>query len=246
MAQQKFGNRFRQALWETHGKKCFHCSEELLFVDMRVDHLVPEHYHHGAPAAREAMLAEAGLPQDFNILGHENLAPSCANCNDRKAGNVFVGGALIIAITRAGKQLHKLRANLDKKTGERALESLLRAAAASVDSGKFTREEFLSAVDQHLPAPNDIIELKFETGVVFNRPMTRFGFTEHAHRAMEARGLLAADIADAVLNGLTDGTATVARDDADENHYVIQGENDLKVVFVVVRGFVVVLTAYRD
>jgi hypothetical protein len=61
MAQQKFSNAFREALWETYGKKCFYCTRELLLVDMRVDHVIPEHMHHSIPSARNPVLDEMGL-----------------------------------------------------------------------------------------------------------------------------------------------------------------------------------------
>jgi hypothetical protein len=87
MAQQKFNNNFREALWETYGKKCFHCTGGLLLADMRVDHIIPEHLHHGDRQKREAVLTELGLPLEFDIQGHGNLAPSCDKCNSQKSGN---------------------------------------------------------------------------------------------------------------------------------------------------------------
>jgi hypothetical protein len=64
MAQQKFSNSFREALWEAYGKKCFHCTGELLFADMQVDHIIPEQLHRGAVDKRESVLKEIGLPLD--------------------------------------------------------------------------------------------------------------------------------------------------------------------------------------
>ena len=100
MARQKFGNNFREALWETYGKKCFYCTGELLLADMGVDHIVPEHLHYADAAKREAALTEIGLPFDFDILGNGNLAPSCERCNGQKSGSVLIGRSAAIALTR--------------------------------------------------------------------------------------------------------------------------------------------------
>src|SRR5262249_55894666 len=99
MAQQKFSNSFREALWETHDKKCFHCSGELLLFDMRIDHIVPERLFYDA-TEREAAFKEIGLPSDFDIQGNGNLAPTCARCNGGKSGSVLIGRSTAVALTR--------------------------------------------------------------------------------------------------------------------------------------------------
>ena len=142
MAQQKFNNNFREALWETYGKECFHCTRELLLADMRVDHIIPEHLYHGEAAKLAAVRADIGLPDDFNILGSENLAPSCEGCNGEKSGSILIGRAADIKLTRIQRKLPALERNLRKKRKARDLEDVLLAVAHSIESGKFTMEEF--------------------------------------------------------------------------------------------------------
>jgi 5-methylcytosine-specific restriction endonuclease McrA len=143
MAQQKFRNAFREALWETYGKKCFYCTRELLLVDMRVDHVIPEHLHHGIPSVKNPVLNELGLPAGFNILGRENLAPSCDRCNSLKSGDILIGTSPTVELTRIRRTLPKLEENLRKKKKDRELEDVLLTVGRSIELGKFTSQDFL-------------------------------------------------------------------------------------------------------
>jgi hypothetical protein len=242
MAQQKFGNSFREALWETHGKKCFHCSRELLFVDMRVDHIVPEHLHHGETESRLAVLTEIGVPPDFNILGRENLAPSCGKCNGEKSGSVLIGRSTAVSLTRIERSLPALQANLQKRRDGKILDDTLRSVARSVDSGLFTHEQFLEQYRKLVT--NDegdgLVFWNLEVGKIYNKIKSP-GFTEHARRSMEARGLMESDIAEAFWDNLKEGTVTAAKVPGQGNQYVVQGTN-LRIVFAVFSTVIVVLT----
>lgn len=142
MAQQRFTSSFREALWETYDKKCFHGGTELLLLDMRVDHIVPEHLHRGGEEERVSALTTLGLPLDFDILGHGNLVPSCERCNSQKGGLLLIGGAVAIALTRVQRNLPKLEENLKKLRKARQLEDILLAVARSLEKGVFTQAEF--------------------------------------------------------------------------------------------------------
>jgi hypothetical protein len=208
MAQQRFGNSFREALWETFGKKCFHCSGELLLVDMQVDHIIPEHFHHGEEDKRKAVLTEVGLPETFDIRGNENLAPSCMNCNGQKGGSVLIGRATAVALTRIERKLSTLEGNLQKRREDRSLEFVLRSAARSLDKGAFSPEEFLRQAQKvvaNAQRDRDPNLTNLEIGRVWNMAKS-LGFTEHARRAMQESRLLASDVALALFEGLVVGT----------------------------------------
>jgi len=248
MAQQRFGNSFREALWETFGKKCFHCSGELLLVDMQVDHIIPEHFHLGEEDKRKAVLAEIGLPETFDIKGNENLAPSCARCNSQKSGSVLIGGATALALTRIKRRLPALEENLRKNKSDRSLEYILRAVGRSLDKGAFTPEELLSQMQKVIANaqrdrdPN-IINLEIGRVWAMAKPL---GFTEHARRRMEEGRFLASDVAQAVFDGLIIGRATAVKVAGQSDQYLIEGPDNLKVTFRIVGDIVVVLTVFKD
>ena len=84
MAQQKFPAAFREALRNAHGNRCIYCGRELLFRETKVDHVLPES---SLKDDSEAMSLKRrfGLPDSFNILGHENLALHVNHAMAKKA-----------------------------------------------------------------------------------------------------------------------------------------------------------------
>lgn len=242
MAQQKFSNSFREALWETHGKKCFHCRRELLFRDMRVDHIVPEHLHDGDADARAAVLSEIGLPSDFDILGQGNLAPSCDDCNSKKSGSILIGSSAAVALTRIKRSFPALEENLKKQRIERSLDSILRSVARSVKGGVYSLEDLkqeLNKMDLERDGSPSIVNL--EVGKIYNRTPT-LGFTPNARRIMDQHGLNSKDLARTVLDNFYDGEATAVRHRSFNNYYVIRGKDGFRLVFAIYDKTVVVLS----
>jgi hypothetical protein len=248
MAQKQFGNRFREALWETFGKKCFHCGRELLFLDMEVDHIVPEHIHLGEEDKRKAALAEIGLPDSFDIQGNENLAPSCAKCNSQKSGSILVGHATALALTRIKHKLPKLDENLKKKKEDRSLEYFLMGVARSLEKGNFSSEELLRQVEklvQNAKRERDPNLTHLEIGRIWAKSQS-LGFTEHARQSMRARRYQNEDVFIAVFKGLMTGKATAVRVANQSNRYRIDGPDDLRVVFAIFDSTIVILSVFRE
>lgn len=248
MAQQRFSNSFREALWETFDKRCFHCSRELLFVDMRVDHIIPEHLHHGEEDDRKAVLAKIGLPETFNILGNENLASSCESCNGRKSGSILIEGSTAVALTRIARKLPTLEANRRKNRENRSLEFILRAVARSFDKGAFSSEELLNQIQKvvaNAERDRDPSVANLEIGTIWahTKPL---GFTQRARQRMEACRFLASDVAQVVLEGLIGGTATAVKVHGQSDQYLIEGPDNLNVVFTITSSTVVVLSVFQD
>jgi 5-methylcytosine-specific restriction endonuclease McrA len=85
MSQQRFSLQFREALWDVHDHRCIYCMMSLLFMEMEVDHVVPEQLLSDPPMLAKLTL-EMALASSFDVLGYENLAPSCGDCNGKKHG----------------------------------------------------------------------------------------------------------------------------------------------------------------
>jgi 5-methylcytosine-specific restriction endonuclease McrA len=245
MAQQKFGNSFREALWETFEKKCFHCSRELLLVDMQVDHIVPEHLHQVGEDQRKAALAGIGLPDTFNILGNENLAPSCVRCNSTKSGSVLTGGATAIALTRIERKLPALDANQKKKREDRGLEAILLSVGRALDKGAFTPDELsrqFEKVVANWKRDRDPNIINFETGIRNSAPS--LGFTQNAKRNMESRRFTTKDVFQAVLGALIEGKFKAIKVADQNDRYLIEGPDNLNVAFAIKDDTVIVLSVF--
>jgi 5-methylcytosine-specific restriction endonuclease McrA len=248
MAQKRFGNSFREALWETFDKKCFHCGGELLLLDMQVDHIVPEHFHFGEEDKRKSVLAEIGLSETFDIQGNENLAPSCVRCNSQKSGSILVGQATALALTRIKGKLPKLTENLKKKREDRSLEYFLRGVARSLDKGVFTPEELVRQVQKlvdNAQRDRDPNLTNFEVGRIWARAKP-LGFTEHARRSMEEGRYLNSDLFEVLFESLMHGKATAVRVAGQSNQYLIEGPDNLRVMFSIFDSTVVILSVFRD
>ena len=139
MAQQRFSNAFRDALWQAHGKKCIHCTVPLMFMDMELDHIVPERLIDD-PAALKSLLDSMGIAEGFNIQGYENLGPSCKSCNNKKAGGPFPPGYAVIILQRISGAIPKLKKLLAEKREEQSLDSVLRLISRSLENATFSEE----------------------------------------------------------------------------------------------------------
>lgn len=77
----KMDDYVRQALWEVHGKKCFYCTDQLMFKNVHLDHVIPQHLYKQNPTA---IKVKYRLPELFDFDALDNLAPSCQSCNSRR------------------------------------------------------------------------------------------------------------------------------------------------------------------
>jgi 5-methylcytosine-specific restriction endonuclease McrA len=151
MAQQKFSADFRNALWEAHGRRCIYCRKPLLFSDMRIDHVIPEHLVHGDPDRRIAILQGIGLPANFDIQGNANLAPSCEQCNSEKSGDLLIEGTNPVTLTRVAKALSKLQKLLQQQKSAKDLDQAILIIVRALEHQKFTAEDFIDRLKEVFP-----------------------------------------------------------------------------------------------
>ncbi len=88
MNKRSFSSAERYAVWLHHEKRCWLCTEPLRFFETTVDHVLPESLLE-VPDELAQLLAQYGLPTDFNINGFENWLPCHQHCNQRKGARMF-------------------------------------------------------------------------------------------------------------------------------------------------------------
>ena len=129
MAAYNFGPFERLAVFTAHGTrqgtKCWLCGEPLSFIEMEVDHVLPEKLlNDGAELAR--VLNEFGLPRDFNLNSFENWLPAHAHCNLQKLKHVFRPTPLIQRwLDRARERADHARELRDTSLSRRKIESAI-------------------------------------------------------------------------------------------------------------------------
>jgi hypothetical protein len=149
VADQRFTQAFREALWRAFGQACFYCELPLEYSAMEIDHLIPESTSLNDLMAIKGRL---GLPQSFNTTGYENLAPACATCNGRKRALPLADGALMIKLAEIAAARPKLLKELERKRVSRDLDAILRLIQRSIDDGKFSATDIARSIgffEQH-------------------------------------------------------------------------------------------------
>lgn len=142
MSTQVISIRVRTALWRAHESRCFFCREPIAFVELEVDHLVPESLLGDVHALRE-ILPRLGLSPEFDLHSLDNLVPTHGQCNRRKSDSVFSDSSLryFIELTRA--RLPRVREEMERITVQTANERLLVSVADRVERGLLSRDEVL-------------------------------------------------------------------------------------------------------
>lgn len=155
MSEQRFTNIFRECLWLTYSEKCFYCQRPLAFSVMKIDHVIPESLK-SKHKELNSLKTRLGLPNDFDVLGFENLVPSCEDCNKNKSDIPLADGALMIQLAQVKKKVPLLEERLQKKGKERSLDQTLRCIIRSVEAEKFTDEDLIKHLEFYRKHPNGI------------------------------------------------------------------------------------------
>jgi 5-methylcytosine-specific restriction endonuclease McrA len=239
MSNQAFTPTFREALWKSHNKKCIHCRRELLFAELRVDHLLPE-YLANAEAEREAVLQLVGLPPEFDILGKENLAPSCAGCNDQKGSTILEPGSLAILISKVRDKIAKVEEHEKSRQDAKELDGILRAVAASVESGKFSLQDLKRRLNDWGDSHDGGLTLNLSVGLEDNS--RKLSVTSEVVEKLRRRRITLGEIVASIRSSLKHGDFKVDRRSV--SAFMIRGRGGLNVTFEMWRNEVQVTNAY--
>jgi 5-methylcytosine-specific restriction endonuclease McrA len=120
VAQQRFTDIHRRALWEAHRQRCLYCRKPLLFKELIIDHVIPETTAKDAERLADVRSTHA-LGVDFDILGDENLAPACHACNSDKLADLLSPERTALILTKIENRLPKfnrLKAKYQKQAND--------------------------------------------------------------------------------------------------------------------------------
>ncbi len=155
MTVQRFSTRTRAALWRAYDSCCFYCRTPITFVELEIDHLIPESLSHDPDSLRD-LLARLDAPQEFDLNCLENLVPTHANCNRRKSRLVFSEPSTRYYRELARARVPQVRRLLERLSIQAANEKLLIALAHRIEIGLLSTREVdrvLSRVPVELSRP---------------------------------------------------------------------------------------------
>jgi hypothetical protein len=156
MARYAFRPSERWAVFETHGSKCWLCDEPVNFVEMEVDHILPESLLKDRSALDKA-LAAFGLQSDFDLNSFENWLPAHRRCNGIKREHIFRPTPIIqVWIDRARDKAGTAREACDTAATQRQIGR----AIGILSAGPNRLPDYLvDAVAQHYASANSVPQI---------------------------------------------------------------------------------------
>jgi hypothetical protein len=140
MSQQRFSDIHRRALWEAHRKRCLYCEEPLRFKELVIDHVIPE-----TTAKDPERLADLrityGLGADFDVAGHENLAPACHACNTKKLAHLFPPAHAALILMRVEARLPKVNRLKERYHQQAHEDRLMLGVSVALEKGLISPAE---------------------------------------------------------------------------------------------------------
>lgn len=130
MSTTRFPTTTRAALWQANERRCFYCGDPVAFAALEIDHIIPE----GGADCRQ-LIAELGLPQDFDMQSSHNLVPTHAHCNRRKSDHRFSKETLRYYLELAKARQPLVVKELDRLRLQAVNERLLITLAARLEKG---------------------------------------------------------------------------------------------------------------
>jgi hypothetical protein len=126
-------------VWEAHLAACYWCLQPLYFVDVTVDHLLPET---AAQSTIDKAMHEYGLDPDFQVNDFRNWVPSHHRCNSSKGNRLFpTSPAMVRAFDDARRRAPRARTTAKGFERDKDKARLLITLTNAKDKGTITRDD---------------------------------------------------------------------------------------------------------
>jgi len=160
MARHVFTLAERWGVFAAHGTKqgtrCWLCTEPLDFATTDIDHLLPEDLLND-PAELQRVLADYGLPPDFDLNSFENWLPAHSTCNRKKRDHVFRATPIIQRhIDRARARAAFAMQEAERARSDMEISNAIGALAAGPTA---LPKQLLDQVVQHYASANSTAEV---------------------------------------------------------------------------------------
>lgn len=137
MTKQTSDDLVRAALWEAYNKRCFWQGEPIEFFQLEIDHLIPETLEKH-PKQLQQILADAGLPANYDLQGLQNLVPSCRRCNGQKSAGGFSAQQLMLLKMKIDRLLPEVKRILKSKRNIVEFNDVFVASVRAEANGSWT------------------------------------------------------------------------------------------------------------
>lgn len=101
----------RFAIWNAHSRKCYYTGEPLSFIDMELDHIIPQHLK-DKPIRLTRILQSLHLNDDFELDSVYNLVPTKGHHNKSKGKALLPAAA--IWLKKIKRKAPKIESEIEK------------------------------------------------------------------------------------------------------------------------------------
>lgn len=158
MSKQSFTAAQREAIWLAHSNKCAYTRETLDISNFHIDHVIPETLNE-KPELRAETLTKLGLPEDFDLLGWENLLPCRPGANLQKSATVFEPAHIHFFLGVATSKKSDVIKNLEKIERRKNRGRAVILLQQCLERGELSAEEVARILEDYTEAPEAIFEL---------------------------------------------------------------------------------------
>jgi len=145
MNRERISYDKRFALWRAHAGRCPYCGLPVRFLDMQIDHILPERLM-SDPQQLARLKSEYVLEETFDLHDYGNWLPTHAGCNSRKGAIVPDRNVALSWISLATGKAAQARAEEERYTRTLAADQVVGKLLAAVKRGRLTKEAVLAAV----------------------------------------------------------------------------------------------------
>lgn len=156
--------QMRIAIWRAHAKKCLYCGELINFGELDIDHVIPETLKDDSVELAR-IVAEFGLPSEFNLNSILNLVPAHRRCNIAKSGQLFNAATARFYLDIASRKEAAVLRQIDSLKLQDRKERILVTLRNALDTGSVSMAD-LSAIQSNIRSFSLSVELEFFDGSV--------------------------------------------------------------------------------
>ena len=234
VAKQRIPNDQREAVWEAHGRKCFHCPKTLTLGQAEIDHLVPEY---SSARLIGSLKKQGALPAAFNLLGPENWVPACRGCNGAKGSIVYSPTLLAGRVKAIERRLPRFHEVVEAKKRDKSVDQIVRDAMRGIGRGQFTKSELIKALVGVSSAQAPPANASIKPRPSADRRTIQFSVRAISDLTNEHLSL--GDLAETVRTATESGAIKALADLTRADRFVLRIGRNVRLVFSVTRGAVV-------
>ncbi len=149
MSKTKVSVLLRTALWRTKNCRCFYCNEPVNFIDLQIDHIIPETTD---LEYLQELIVKLELPREFTLNSPQNLVPTHHGCNSKKSNQKFSEGSLRYYLEIWSPRQGDIERHLQQLQDQSKNEKLLTALASRIEGGFLSSHEVTRFLESIVPS----------------------------------------------------------------------------------------------